>query len=330
LREAWSKITDLYDILRTCFIQTEDGYAQICLKNFNIPWETHNADVNDDLSEIAQKRAYTYLDSNRSLQSPPIHFLLLRRERQIVLSISIFHALFDGQSWALILDDVERALQNKSLPTRINFSKAVPSILAVDMQLSQRYWTNHLHRKQFPMFPSRNITHESASKTHTKSFNLTANDLIHGRKIFNCSTQALYMAAWVNVLTRVFRSSFTFGVIVSGRSSGALDLAQCVGPLFNCIPCCLPVASNTTWKDLVTGAQAFIVESNAFQHTPLTKIKRWIQAKTEMFDTIFNVQMTTKDNEGGQLCLVERDGISQADVSSIYSFYNVANFFSTR
>jgi len=317
--EAWVKIINLYDILRTCFLQTEDGYAQICVKRSNIHWETYDMDVSESLIEVVRKSANIYLSSNRSLHTTPIHFLLLKREDRIILSASIFHALFDGHSWALILQDVERVLQDKSLPTRTSFSKALPVVLAVDMLSSERFWTNHLRLKQFYMFPSQSINAETASTTH-KTLSLTAKYFEDGRKRFNCSTQAIYMAAWVNVLAKVSKSTFTFGVIVSGRSSETLDLTKCIGPLFNCIPCCLPLDSNTTWKELVTNAQAFIVESNTFQHTPLTKIKRWMQAKTEMFDTIFNVQIAAQDDRGDQLSLVERDTLSQADVRSAYSF----------
>ena len=107
MQKSWLSVQSRSDILRTIFVATDDGFAQVVLDKSDAQkcfiLSAHEAE--DAGEEIERDLDYWY-DSVKVLESMPWKVMLRERCGRKVMAIHIFHALFDGNSLPLLLEKV--------------------------------------------------------------------------------------------------------------------------------------------------------------------------------------------------------------------------------
>ena len=291
LKEAWTTVIRSTDILRTCFCDTSDGYAQVVLKEVTINWNSLGITQDSQLEELLGKEKNSLARSNRSLQEPPIYFRIVHTPSRTILALNIFHGLYDGNSIPLILRDVEEAYNSKYRPRLCQFSDVVPHIMACDLKEAEVFWKKHLQAKQF--LPFRRLDwREKKDFTLQRPMAISGIMVDEGCKQFGCTAQSLVQAAWATVLASYIGKEVTFGVVVSGRTLPLDKVEGAIGPVFNTVPCFIQLKGPTTWRELVKQAHLFNAESIPYHHTPLRLIRKWLSLTPgcEIFESLLVYQ----------------------------------------
>ncbi|KAF3924656.1 hypothetical protein AA313_de0204300 [Arthrobotrys entomopaga] len=301
LQEAWQKLVDHCDILRTCFCETSDGIAQVVLKHFRPKWETvtirrqKKSKKKTNTKQLLKKTVAKQLEMS-DIMAPPIalEYVDLSSSKPKYLRLSIFHALYDGTSMAMVLSDIEHLLSGHPPHERMQFADAVPRILSLDFEGAKNFWIDHLGSAKVNLIESQ-IDYPRAKEHHIRNVpQFSQKDMEEVARKLECTVQALFQTACLQALARVFKKQLGIGLITSGRSFAVDGIETCIGPLFNTIPCYLPIAKGTTWKDYAQRAHAFNTRSMPYHHTPLRQISKWVgNGSNPLFDVLFVFQPGT-------------------------------------
>ena len=319
LKEAWTMVIKSTDILRTCFCDTADGYAQVVLKEATVNWASLGIAQDNQLEELLEKEKNSLARLNRSLREPPIYFRVVHTSSRTILALNIFHGLYDGNSIPMILRDVEGAYNSKYQPRLCQFSDVVQHIMACDLKGAETFWKKHLQAKQF--LPFRRLGGRGQNDfTLQRPMTISGIMVDEGCKQFGCTAQSLVQAVWAVVLASHIGKGVTFGVVVSGRTLPLEEVEGAIGPVFNTIPCFLQLTGSTTWRELVKQAHSFNAESIPYHHTPLRLIRKWVSLSPghEIFESLF-VYQRVFDEDSATISPLWRLMQSKANVDVSYT-----------
>lgn len=318
LRAAWNTVVRSTGILRTCFCETSDGYAQVVLKKSQVQWREVVVRSQQDVQNIISEEMTNHVSKNEDLHQTPLYLLLLRTPSKCILVVNIFHALYDGNSLPLILDDVQRAYRNKFKPRSHQFSDIIGHILSVDLVKAREFWETSLAKSHPTSFPRNSGLPVDGDYLVQLKPKLVIEDVEKFCRKLNCTPQSVFQAAWASVLYTCLGPQSVFGIVVSGRSLPLENIDDTIGPLFNTIPCYLDIENTPTWEKLVQEAHCFNSESITYHHTPLHLINKWMGVSVEnpLFDTLFVYQKNLTDGNTAEPPLWELiDSSTTADVS---------------
>jgi len=291
LKKAWTTVIESTDILRTCFCDTADGYAQVILKEATVNWASLGIAQDNQVEKLLEKEKNSLARLNGSLRKPPLYFRVVHTPSRTILALNIFHGLYDGNSVPLILKDVEDAYNSQYQPRLCQFSDVVPHILACDLKEAEVFWKKHLQAKQFSQF--RRVEGRGQKDfTLQRPMAISGNMVDEGCKQFGCTAQSLVQAAWATVLASYIGKEVTFGVVVSGRTLPLDEVEGAIGPVFNTVPCFLQLTGSATWRELVKQAHLFNAKSIPYHHTPLRLIRKWLSLSPglDIFESLFVYQ----------------------------------------
>jgi ferricrocin synthase len=317
LRKAWTQVINSTGILRTCFCETSDGYAQVVLKDSDFQWKelvVRDKDIQATISSELDKQIH----NNRTLHKVPLYLLYLKTPDRTILVLNIFHALYDGNSLPLILNDVRRAYHGVFQTRPHQFADVVGHLLSVDTSKARKFWEQALSGSKptnFPEFPDASTQNPDHMAQLRSNVSMERIETIC--KKLNCTTQAVFQVAWASVLSTYLGSRPVFGIVVSGRSLNFENIEDTIGPLFNTIPCAVNLENASSWDELIRQAHKFYSESIPYHHTPLRLINKWMHTTSEkpLFDTLFVYQRDLKDECSNLPTLWEvSDSSATADV----------------
>lgn len=333
LHSAWDAVVKSTGILRTCFCETSDGYAQVVLRDSEVRWREINV-KNENFQSVITDEMMEHVSMNRDLHQTPLYLLLLRTPSRIILVVNIFHALYDGNSLPLIFQDVQRAYRNQLKPRTHHFHELVGNILSIDMDGARKFWKFTLAEAKPSNFPQ--LTQSAADIDHIVQLKpkIVIEDVEKCCKKLNCTPQSIFQAAWANTLSPYLGHQFAFGVVVSGRSLPIDGVEDTIGPMFNTIPCFLDVKNASSWEKLIQQAHNFNSESITYHHTPLRLINKLMHATSEkpLFDTLFVYQRDPGSDDTTEAPIWNiMESSAVADVSHLNLYKrNMLRCFSTR
>lgn len=317
LRKAWHTVVKSTGILRTCFCETSDGYAQVVLKESQVKWQEITVTSESEIQDVISGEMRKQVRKNRDLHQTPLYLLLLRTPSRCILVVNIFHALYDGNSLPLIFKDVQKAYHKLFKPRPYQFSDIVGHLLSVDLNKARKFWKASLAEVKPTSFPKCSDT--SANSDHFVQLKpkLTTKTVDKFCRQLNCTPQAIFQAAWASVLSLHLGPRFAFGIVVSGRSLPLDNIEDTIGPLFNTIPFSLDIENSPSWEKLIQQAHRFNSDSIVYHHTPLRLINKWTHTSSErpLFDTLFVYQNSLTDRDAEIPSLWETvDSSTVADV----------------
>jgi aryl carrier-like protein len=322
LRAAWMTVVQFTDILRTCFSDTPDGYAQVILKQTSLDWEEIEI-YNEEIQSVLDRGIAIRTLQAQRLKKPPVSILCIRTPSRHVLVMNIFHALYDGNSMPFILSDVKSAYFGIFKPRPCQFTDVIPYLLNTDLDAAQRFWTDVL--KPASALSLDRICQLSENPDHPNEdffidlvLDISPDDFKHFCNTLQCTAQAVFQAAWASVLARYSGPVVALGIVVSGRSLPIDGIEGVIGPTFNTLPCSVNVGEALSWERLVKSLHIFNSVSLPFHHTPLRLINKWLRNQAH-FNTLFVFQKEVGQNEGFEGLWEFIQTSAMVDVSIIYS-----------
>ncbi|KAL1610378.1 NRPS [Paraconiothyrium brasiliense] len=315
LRDAWNLVFASTEILRTAFVNTDQGFVQAVLRNTEIPF-LEDALHQDDLLEdyLAKKKEEWIRLTGRDFKRP-IEVLVVGGSTGRVLVVHIFHALYDGSSIGFVFQAVWDAYNDRKIHIGPTFHSTLaygPLLPTVD---ARHFWMKQLRDRSFRPLATSDGKPGEGQVVVTRKVQILPN-LEATRRKLNVTAQAIAQACWVSVLHQHLRATVTIGIVVSGRSIDFEGADKVIGPLFNTIPYQYCAQQRETWAALVRQSHDFNVAAQSYQHTPLRDIMKWLKRGPDqpLFETLFVYKVAEEDGRWAknELWQLQDDG-AEAD-----------------
>ena len=310
LRKAWSRVHHKSQILRTRFVATTDGFAQVALKGAELPWQ----EVATSSQQLAEVDAW--YQANRVSIQVPLKIIVKMSPTETYLALCHHHALFDQWSHRLMLTRVAEEYHGVN---DIDYGPSFFDILAdgrlCEMEGAPAFWTQHLDDSQHGRL---RLAHVKTGEPITVTRRIPGQRLEALRRRLRTTHQALIQTCWATVLRKYLGVSVNMGIVVSGRTLDLPDVDRTIGPLFNTIPFHVRLESSLTWAEVVRNCQEFNTSALPYQHTALRSIMKWCGRSSEqpLFEVLFSYQKDVAgDDAASDMFQFEREGSSSADVS---------------
>jgi aryl carrier-like protein len=299
LRLAWTAAVDHIQILRTKFIQTVDGSIQVALHKGELPWKEISISDDSKKDEMLLTQQRVWREQNNPHFIRPFEIVVLETPKQTLLSLNIFHSLYDGNSLAMMLAFVYSKYQgNKDIELGPPFQDALAFGPLLNASGAEDFWTKTISTGQSHHFPSiLRQPHLSPKSSRNSATFSDLQGLESVRKKLGVAHQAIMQACFAAVLQQYYDGLVPLGLVASGRSIGFDHAESVIGPMFNTIPFQIKTNSKETWVSMVERCHRFNIAALPFQHTPLRDIQKWckVTAGNHLFDIIFVFQKDTTE-----------------------------------
>ncbi|KAE8860176.1 hypothetical protein PTNB73_07786 [Pyrenophora teres f. teres] len=298
LDKAWRKVYASTQILRTVFINTEEGYVQAVLRDIHFSGIIHTAVEHKSVGEHLDHLRREWLAVNQAELRHLFEVHIVVTEEEKLLVVHIFHGLYDGNSIGLIFQAVwdsynQRASQ--SAAPSFHTALAYGPLRMVDG--AKRFWQGHLSMDS-PSFSSMDEMSSTKTVLTTRKLRgLVAFDPT--RRQLNVTAQAIAQACWLSVLQEHTRGILTTGMVVSGRSIDLEGAQRIIGPMFNTIPYQHQAQSKESWASVIKRVHDYNVAVHPYQHTALRDIMKWCKRAPghPLFDNLFVYQVSQGDED---------------------------------
>ncbi|KAK5957388.1 NRPS [Knufia fluminis] len=299
LLKAWEILQFQLDILRTHFVPTEDGYAQVVLAQ---PPRAVNVDYGvdfikgDPLEAIDSCfRKWTAKALQLGIESPWQVWLTQREGGRVkYMSLFIFHAVYDGVSISMLLDALYKLYgqPEQHVFRAPQFHEALAHGPLLRRNDAPEFWRGHLrHVRLLKLNKQDNAALEAGPVAVHRELHLAS--VRQQCSAMAVTPQAIFHAAWLLTLAEYYKTNATIGIVLSGRAIDFENADKIIGPMFNTLPFTIDgLPQNATFGDLIKACHQSYVGVLPYQHTPLSSIRKWIKMKSdqELFDNLFVYQ----------------------------------------
>lgn len=284
LRDAWQHVVDSCAVLRTCFLQTSEGYVQVAFKKSLLKWQGLEID-DDTLSTCVFERYKGWVRRNQSTFSYPFEIDCLRHDGKRTLVIRIFHGIYDARSFDLMVQQVLAVYKNVKPVIGPPFIDVLPHGPLCTYAETRPFWQELYEDFKFHPMPSLVSEIGTSDAISTATCDIGATEA--RRMSLGVTQQTIVQAAWLSVLRQHFPTWPTIGVVLSGRSLLLDGIENTVGPLFNTLPFRVKESAVSSLSALIQDTHQFNASVISFAYTPLRQIQKWCSNGQTMFDTLF-------------------------------------------
>ncbi|KAI7219379.1 peptide synthetase [Hortaea werneckii] len=289
------------DILRTKYVQTDDGFAQVFLAEGAARLEAVRFAHTSDAKALAEQRS-EWLSANEHDLREPLRVFVASSGTETILVFFVHHAIYDGISWDLMLSRLAQIYDGQSRP------HVVPSFRSIlshgplrSIPEAKSFWQQRMMDVEFSQLNMNSPAEQASSPTITTVATQRSDGVETIRKQLGVSHQAALQACFEAALVHHFSQIRTYGHVVSGRSIGVEGAENVIGPLFNTLPTVISMEPNCSWSESITTIHSRNVATVPYQHTSLRDVKKWCSQSPsqQMFDVLFVFQhsVSTADAE---------------------------------
>ncbi|PYH86079.1 nonribosomal peptide synthase [Aspergillus uvarum CBS 121591] len=277
--KAWDRVVESNPILRTVIISTEThGTCQVVLKQA-IRWG-HASTLTQYLAQDKEK-PMTY--------GTPLSRYGLTLDRYFVWTAH--HSLYDGWSFALMLDELEKRYKDQSDSiSRPLFAEYIQFLQQQSSVDAIAFWKSQLQDASptvFPQLPS-SLYEPDVDRAFTYNLEITA---LNSQS--NVTPSTLLSAAWALTIALLTNSSsVTYGSTRSGRNVNLAQVSELMGPTIVTVPMSIAIDPSMSVGDFLARVQNQTTEAIPFEHLGLqniSKINPACKAACE-FQNLFVVQ----------------------------------------
>ncbi|XDG04592.1 hypothetical protein ABKA04_004207 [Annulohypoxylon sp. FPYF3050] len=277
--DAWKETVLANPVLRThiCYLGNGLGYVQAVLNE-----EPQLGTDNTGLPEFLER------DANKVMTpgDPYSRYAIVIDRREIVERYfvwTIHHAVCDGASLPLLLDEVSARFRGDSVPERPPFDSFIQALGDVSSEQEEQFWKTALsdsHPAPYP-HPSQSAETKTNSRS-TLDHLLTLGD----PSIFGVTKAQLMRAAWAILLSHYTGTEDVgFGVINNGRTSTIPGISQMTGPTINLVPINLRINAEETVASFLGRIRVQAGEMSPFEHSGISRIRTFLaQGDSAAFD----------------------------------------------
>ena len=297
MRSAWLALAARHDALRMRLVPYgKGGVAQEVLSEPD--FEIAEQDLSDLVPEGQMAALQAFLAQDRlagvNVQTRPgwrISLLRLSPERAVMVW-TIHHALIDGISMAIVLEELGRLLGGRALPSHLgqSFARFSVGVRQTEKAAAEAFFARMFAEgadaaplaKSGSDLPGR-MGVQAASLSEGRS------DALRGRvRDMGATPLNAVQAAWALVLARwTGQEQVCFGLVESGRQLMP-GLEQTVGCLIATLPVRLRVQGQDSLGDVLARLRALTLEMRPHSHASLSEVRRWagLSGDALVFDTI--------------------------------------------
>ncbi|KAI8228035.1 Nonribosomal peptide synthetase 2 [Colletotrichum sp. SAR 10_96] len=273
LRVACEQLVKSHAILRTSFIQTPAGFAQVALKSSELFWRDLRALEPAEVETQLASAMTALIHKNSRCVSDPLELIVAQVGEETIIVVHIFHALYDGVTFETMLRWISDEYSQKEHQPAPSFLDTLAHGPLANYDSSRQFWTEHLSNCLFDTIPRLQSGDSSSIITRTKTY--SARNLETLRRSLNVTLQSVVLALWTSVFKKHFPINAATGVIVSGRSIDMDQIENTIGPLFNTLLFYAGLKEGDTWLSLIQKCHEFSTAVLQFQHVPLRNIQKW-------------------------------------------------------
>lgn len=317
LRDAWGEMILRHDILRTCFVATDDTrftYAQVVLDNVGLPWSSVETTADLLASAIEEQK----IQSTAAYQNPfnlPYSLTVFNVDAadEKVLLLSLHHALHDGEATAILFEEVETAYHGQPLPDAVPFRKFIDYMISKASDTSNEFWSRYLS----DLSPRLLFSTSKGGQSDNPGYRQTQLTLDVPLDTFETQCKQIlatplnaFHTAWARLLAFYTGSTdVCFGNVFSCRTVPLDGVERIVGPCFNTLPFRIKVPSTATNVDVLKTAQESNVEILGHQLSSLRNIQKNVLRKgLRFFDTLVLLQNNARTLSSDLWQLIEEEG----------------------
>lgn len=292
------------DILRTKYVPTDDGFAQVFLTEGAARLEAVRTVHTPDANTLAEQRS-KWLSANEHDLREPLRVFVASSSTETTLVFFVHHAIYDGISWELMVSRLTEIHDGQSRP---HVAPSFQSILSHgplrSIPEAKSFWQQRMMDVEFSRLNVSSPAKQVPSNTVTALATQCNDGVDYIRKQLGVSHQAALQACFEAALVHHFSQIRTYGHVVSGRSIGVEGAENVIGPLFNTLPTAISMEPSSSWGESITNIHSRNVATVPHQHTSLRDIKKWCSQSPsqQMFDVLFVFQhsvSTAETDENG-------------------------------
>lgn len=320
--EAFCKLAELNDILRSGFVQLPDQDAPFV----RIIWKTFDANEQVQYQKLALTERYTKEEAGSLTLLRPVRLKLVASEAYTTVSIFIHHALYDGWSWDLIMADLDSLIAGNEAPRRPKFTQFVQHerefLSSEQATAAQDYWADHLRvtsPTQLPVLTYNKCEAKTCTFRHTlRSKSSLLNATSHQLRISRHSICSVAFATLLHLYCGT--SDVVFGSVFSGRTVSVQGIDKILGPCISTLPVRINFDQLRTVGDLLAQTHRLHQNFLHFGQLPLRDIKKaaGVNGDQALFDTLFVWQEGVESERRHQSVLSVTDAMDSLPCSLLF------------
>ncbi|KAK8253573.1 hypothetical protein IWZ00DRAFT_194753 [Phyllosticta capitalensis] len=301
------------EILRTGFVNVPNWSPS----HSQIVWARLSRDQVVEVGEFERD----YGISSPSAMLRPLQFQVQISESGARILCRLFHALYDGWSMDLMVNDLNDLAAGRILKERPQFRDVVihnANLAQADLDKSTEYWRDLFDNYAYTPLPNLNgkIVSSRGLQVKSREFDTSLVDLRSCATALNVNPQVVFQAALTHLLSFYFNETdVTFGTVTSGRTVAVSGIEEILGPCIATLPLRLDVSKTHSIKDLLL----LVHERNRamMKHceVPTRDIKRLcgLAPGRPLFDVLFVWQESLQSNVGSDAIVKQVDGMDQLE-----------------
>lgn len=269
LTESFQHLVNLHAILRTVFIEHNDGILQVVLKNLQIPVSEHICPDGDTLEQYARYLATEDIDIDDSFcfGNSFAHLFIITQNDRHSLMLRMSHAQYDGVSLPELLQQLDTHYRGMDIPVTAPFSSYLHHTSSSRSD-NIKYWQKRLQGSSLV-----DIVSPADPKTSTTCFFTKPVDV--SARPSDITLATLLTAGWAKVLASALSTSdVTFAGIVSGRSMDIDGVEHIMGPCYQYMPMRVKFEAGWTVKILLEHVRDQYLEGSAHATLGFEEIRK--------------------------------------------------------
>ncbi|RAK85527.1 acetyl-CoA synthetase-like protein [Aspergillus costaricaensis CBS 115574] len=270
LNMAWHKTAAIHAILRTRIMQEHTGELfQVVVKG-PLSWTVEQADeISDD--------ELMHFQRTMGIGTPLIHLVLLQSARSTLpdrLLLSVHHALYDGWSLPLLLEEVNKQYHDPNWPhdPTPGFNVFV-SHVAKSVDECHAFWKQELEAKTeapaFPRLPDGAYVPNPQAILQDRVSVSPAQD---GSEI---TLATMIQASWALTASCYLNANeIGFGITTSGRAAPVPGIDRLLGPTLATLPRRIHIQKKLDVKTFLQQLQRSFTEQSKYEYIGLQQIRQ--------------------------------------------------------
>ncbi|KAI0505733.1 putative non-ribosomal peptide synthetase [Xylaria bambusicola] len=292
LQSSLRKLAECNEILRTGFTFVENQLCQVIWKRLDESQVYYVEDGGNSTAQIEDAEFFLLRPLRIEVRPPS------PERSALTLFLTLHHAIYDGWTVDLIIEDLSLLLSNEQLIRRPQFSQVmgplhhVSQVNSVD---SMEFWTEHLRGVGAAPVPNfRTITTPQQQRiVNVTQISVHPKDLKNLMLKISVGPQVLFQACLLWLWATVHGTEdITIGCVSSGRSLPVAGIDKLMGPCMTTLPLRINISKYRTIIELLQSIHSFNREVLRYGNVPLSQINTaaGLSRSSKLFDVIFAYQ----------------------------------------